>query len=135
MLQPVLLQNEGGNGGKQRPHEAIESPPVILQDEPSEDDEATQRVVDKHHLGGAAQNPVQQLQQNELPWKREVEVTRAPWALRGKLKPRETVVHFHVVEAERLHTLHPFPKWRHVPSEVGEEFSEAGPGRLRGGAV
>lgn len=75
VLQPALLQNEGGDGGKQRPHEAVESPPVILQDEPSEDDEATQRVVDEHDLGGAAQDPVQQLQQEELPWKREAEVT------------------------------------------------------------
>lgn len=71
VIQPVLLQNEGRDGGKQRPHEAVESPPVILQDEPGENDEATQRVVDEHHLGGTAQNPVQQLQQKELPWKTE----------------------------------------------------------------
>lgn len=71
VVQPVLLQDEGRDGGKQRPHEAVESPPVILQDEPGKNDEATERVVDEHDLGGTAQNPVQQLQQHELPWKTE----------------------------------------------------------------
>lgn len=75
VIQPVLLQNEGGDGGRQRPHEAVESPPVVLQDEPGENDEAAQRVVDEHHLGGAAQNPVQQLQQNKLPWKTKVHLS------------------------------------------------------------
>ena len=70
-IQPALLQNEGRDGGEQRPHQAVESPPVILQEEPGENDEATERVVDKHHLGGAAQNPVHQPQQKELPCERE----------------------------------------------------------------
>lgn len=73
MFKPVLLHNKGRNGGKECAHKAVESPPVVLQDQASKNDEATQRVVDKHHLSSSTQNPVQQLQQKKLFWKMERE--------------------------------------------------------------
>lgn len=73
MFKPVLLQNQGRNGGKERAHKAVERPPVVLQDEAGENDEATQRVVNKHHLSGSTQNPVQQLQQEKLFWREQTE--------------------------------------------------------------
>lgn len=66
LFRPVLLQDEGRNGGRQRAYKAVEGPPVVLHDETSKDDQAAQRVIDKHNLSGSAQDPVQQLQQNEL---------------------------------------------------------------------
>lgn len=125
-LRPVLLQDEGGKGGEQRPHKAVERPPVVLEDEPGEYDQAAQGVVDEHDLGGAAQDPVQQLQQEEAPWKTQASLELATPPPRPSLR---------VKAEERLRTFHPFRKGRHVSREVGQEFSEASPGHLRGGGV
>lgn len=63
---PALLQDESRNGSEECAHEAIEGPPVILQNEAPKDDESTQGVVDEHYLGRSSQDPIQQLQQEKL---------------------------------------------------------------------
>ena len=73
MFKPALSQNEGRNGSSECAHKAVESPPVVLQDEASKNDEATQGVVDEHHLSSTTQNPVEQLQQEKLFWRMERE--------------------------------------------------------------
>lgn len=76
VFKPALLQYESRNGGEERANEAIEGPPVVLQDEATEYNEATQGVVDEHNLGSSTQNPVEQLQQEKLFWMRETEQRR-----------------------------------------------------------
>lgn len=66
MSIPVLLHYECRNSGEKGAHEAIEGPPVVLEDQASKNDEATQGVVDEHDLRGSAQDPVQQLKKEEL---------------------------------------------------------------------
>lgn len=76
MFQPVLLYDKGRNGGKECAHKAVESPPVVLKDQAPKNDEATQGVINEHHLSSSTQNPVQQLEQKELSWKRRVSTTQ-----------------------------------------------------------
>lgn len=76
MSQPVLLHYKCRDSGKKCAHEAVEGPPVVLEDQASKNDQAAQGVVDEHHLRGSAQDPVQQLEKEELLWKTELEHTQ-----------------------------------------------------------
>lgn len=70
---PVLAQDEGTQGRDHCPQNSCEGPPGILHDEPREDDDSTERVVDQHHLGGAPQDPVHELEDQGLVCERDTE--------------------------------------------------------------
>lgn len=68
---PILFENDGRDCGKQSAHKAIESPPSILEDQPCEDDQSTQRVVYEHDLCCTSQHPIKNLKQDALFWTKQ----------------------------------------------------------------
>lgn len=67
---PVLTEQQGCQGGDHCSHAAIESPPRVLDQESHQNQDSTDRVADKHHLGYASKNPVNELEHQGFVWKR-----------------------------------------------------------------
>lgn len=65
-ISPVLSQHNGRDGRDKGTQQTIQSPPRVLKEQASRDEEPTERVVDKHDLGHPSENAVQQLDYHAL---------------------------------------------------------------------
>lgn len=70
MCLPVLTEQQGCHGGDHCCHIAIESQPGALDQESHQNQDSTNGVIDKHHLGYATKNPVDELEHLGFVWKR-----------------------------------------------------------------
>ena len=58
----VLTQAEGCQGGHHGAQAARDGPPGVLDEEAEDDEDATEGVVHKHHLGYAPEDPAEELE-------------------------------------------------------------------------
>lgn len=78
---PVLAEQEGRQGGDHCGHTAIEGQPRALHQEPHQNEDATDGVADKHHLGHASKYPVNELEHHRFVWK-----TQEGWRQESQLQ-------------------------------------------------
>lgn len=70
---PVLAKQEGGQSGDHGSYTATERPPGVLDQKSRQNQDSTDGVADKHHLGYATKYPVHELEHHRLVWGRQEE--------------------------------------------------------------
>ena len=70
MRLPVLTEQQGCQGGDHSSHTATERPPGVLDQESHQNQDSADGVADKHHLGCAPKDPVDELERLGFVWKR-----------------------------------------------------------------
>ena len=68
---PVLAKQEGCQSGDHSSYTATESPPGVLDQKSHQNQDSTDGVADKHHLGYATKYPVHELEHHGVVWREE----------------------------------------------------------------